>query len=61
MEYFADLTDDYSAVISNLTAAEPDVILNLGTYNQVAPFCIQARRAGVECDIMAVVTPWTTT
>ena len=54
VEFFADLTDDYSAVISNLTAAEPDVILNLGTYNQVAPFCIQARRAGVECDIMAV-------
>jgi branched-chain amino acid transport system substrate-binding protein len=42
--------DDYNSVISNVNGSGCDVCVNYGQYMEVAPFCIQAVKSGVNFD-----------
>lgn len=52
-EYFPEVTDDYSSVLSNLNAMDPDCVINFGAYSQVTPFCVQKQRTDADWAIVA--------
>ena len=47
-------TVDFSAQISELVAGEPDVIVHTGTYESLAPFCVQLRKTGSQIAVAGV-------